>query len=75
MGKFVDVSEHNTIDWAKAQKDVGAAYIRCGLRGSLAKTAPQDYKKIRELMMDINRSVVCGREGDNEEDLFDEKDL
>ena len=47
MGKFVDVSEHNTIDWAKAQKDVGAAYIRCGLRGSLAKTAPQDYKKIR----------------------------
>ncbi|MBO5941315.1 MAG: hypothetical protein J6R18_09005, partial [Kiritimatiellae bacterium] len=47
MRKFIDVSEHNTIDWAKAKKEVDAAYIRCGLRGSLAKTAPQDYKKIR----------------------------
>lgn len=47
MGKFIDVSEHNTIDWAKAKSEVGAVYIRCGLRGSLAKTAPQDYKKIR----------------------------
>lgn len=46
--KFIDVSEfQNDIDWSKASKVVGAAYIRCGLRGSLAKTAPQDYKKIR----------------------------
>lgn len=48
MGKFIDVSEHNTIDWARAKTEVEAAYIRCGRRGSLAKTAPQDYKKIRE---------------------------
>ena len=34
-----------------------------------------DYKKIREMVMDINRDVVYGREGDNEEDLSDEKDL
>lgn len=46
--KFIDCSEHNTIDWAKAKSDVYAVYIRCGLRGSLKKTAPQDYKKIRE---------------------------
>ena len=45
MGKFIDVSEHNTINWSKA--DVEYAYIRCGVRGSLAKFAPQDYKKIR----------------------------
>ena len=45
MGKFIDVSEFNSIDWSKA--DVDYAYIRCGLRGSLAKTAPKDYKKIR----------------------------
>ena len=48
MGKFIDVSEHNTIDWLKAKKEVEAAYIRCGLRGSLKETAPQDYKKIRQ---------------------------
>lgn len=47
MDRFIDVSEFNSIDWAKAQKDVKYAYIRCGLRGSLAKTAPKDYKKIR----------------------------
>lgn len=47
MGKFIDVSEHNTIDWNKAKSAVDYAYIRCGVRGSLAKTAPKDYKKIR----------------------------
>ena len=47
MGKFIDVSEFNTVDWAKAKSSVSYAYIRCGLRGSLAKTAPKDYKKIR----------------------------
>ena len=47
MGKFIDVSEHNTIDWNKAKSAVDYAYIRCGVRGSLAKTAPKDYKKIK----------------------------
>lgn len=46
--KFIDVSEHNTVDWSKAKSEVTAVYIRCGLRGSLKKTAPQDYNKIRE---------------------------
>ena len=45
MGYFIDVSEFNSIDWSRANVDY--AYIRCGLRGSLAKTAPKDYKKIR----------------------------
>lgn len=44
---FIDASEFNTIDWAKAKDHIGHAYIRIGLRGSLAKTAPADYKKIR----------------------------
>ena len=47
MGKFIDVSEFNTVDWAKAKSSVSYAYIRCGLRGSLKKTAPKDYGKIR----------------------------
>lgn len=47
MDRFIDVSEFNSIDWAKAKKDVKYAYIRCGLRGSLAKSAPKDYGKIR----------------------------
>ena len=48
MGKFIDVSEfQGDIDWAKASKEVSHAYIRIGLRGSLKKTAPQDYGKIR----------------------------
>ena len=47
MDRFIDVSEFNSVDWAKAKKEVKYAYIRCGLRGSLAKTAPKDYKKIR----------------------------
>ena len=46
--QFIDVSEfQGDIDWKAAKAQVKAAYIRCGLRGSLAKTAPQDYKKIR----------------------------
>ena len=47
MDRFIDVSEFNTVDWSKAKAEVKYAYIRCGLRGSLAKTAPNDYKKIR----------------------------
>lgn len=47
MDRFIDASEFNTIDWRKAKTEVKHAYIRCGLRGSLAKTAPKDYKKIR----------------------------
>lgn len=46
--KFIDVSEfQGDIDWQKAKAELQGVYIRCGLRGSLAKTAPQDYKKIR----------------------------
>ena len=46
--KFIDISEfQQDVDWKRASSQVGAVYIRCGLRGSLAKTAPQDYKKIR----------------------------
>lgn len=44
---FIDASEFNTIDWAKAKDHIGHAYIRIGLRGSLKETAPADYKKIR----------------------------
>ena len=44
---FVDVSEFNSVDWAKAKSAVDYAYIRCGLRGSLKKTAPKDFGKIR----------------------------
>lgn len=47
MDRFIDVSEFNSIDWSKAKAEVKYAYIRCGLRGSLAKTALKDYKKIR----------------------------
>ena len=46
--KFIDISEFQwDVDWERASSQVGAVYIRCGLRGSLAKTAPADYKKIR----------------------------
>lgn len=44
---FIDVSEFNPVDWGKAKSNVSHAYIRIGLRGSLKKTAPADYKKIR----------------------------
>ena len=47
MDRFIDVSEFNSIDWSRAKAEVKYAYVRCGLRGSLAKTAPKDYKKIR----------------------------
>ena len=47
MGRFIDVSEHNSIDWSRAKPVVDYAYIRCGVRGSLAKMYPKDYKKIR----------------------------
>ena len=46
--KIIDISEfQGDVDWAKASSEVGAVYIRCGLRGSLKETAPADYKKIR----------------------------
>lgn len=46
--KFADISEfQGDVDWSKASSALGAVYIRCGLRGSLAKTSPQYYKKIR----------------------------
>ena len=47
MGKFIDVSEHNSINWSRAKSVIDYAYIRCGVRGSLAKMYPKDYKKIR----------------------------
>jgi len=46
--KFIDCSEHNIIDWSKARSEVGNVYVRCGIRGSLAKTSPKYYKIIRE---------------------------
>ena len=46
--KIIDISEfQGDVNWAKASTEVGAVYIRCGLRGSLKETAPADYKKIR----------------------------
>lgn len=46
--KIIDISEfQGDVNWAKASSEVGAVYIRCGLRGSLKETAPADYKKIR----------------------------
>lgn len=46
--KIIDISEfQGDVNWAKASNEVGAVYIRCGLRGSLKNTAPADYKKIR----------------------------
>ncbi len=45
---IIDVSEHNgDIDWASVKDSVGGAIIRAALRGSLQKTAPQYYKKLR----------------------------
>lgn len=47
--KFIDVAEfQGDIDWAKAKSEIFGVYIRCGLRGSLAKTNPEYYKKIRK---------------------------
>lgn len=46
--KIIDISEfQGDVNWEKASSEVGAVYIRCGLRGSLKETAPADYKKIR----------------------------
>ena len=42
---FIDVSEFNSVDWSRV--NVSHAYIRIGIRGSLKKTAPADYKLIR----------------------------
>ncbi|GEM_PF-1929874 len=47
MGYIVDLSEHNTVtDWAAAAKDLDAAIIRIGYRGSIEGRAA--YKKITE---------------------------
>ena len=35
MGKFIDVSEFNDIDWAAAKNELSGVMLRCGLRGSL----------------------------------------
>lgn len=45
--KFIDVSEFNDIDWAKAKSELNGVLVRCGLRGSL-KSNSQYYKKIRK---------------------------
>lgn len=47
MGYIADLSEHNTVtDWAKAAKELDAAILRIGYRGSIeGKPA---YKKITE---------------------------
>lgn len=40
--KIIDISEfQGDVNWAKASTEVGAVYIRCGLRGSLKETAPE----------------------------------
>lgn len=47
MAKFIDVAfPQKNIDWKKASKEIRGAYIRCGYRGSLKNTNPQNYKKI-----------------------------
>lgn len=45
--KFIDVSEFNDINWAKAKSELNGVLVRCGLRGSL-KSNSQYYKKIRK---------------------------
>lgn len=46
---IIDVSEfQKEIDWSKVKGNVSGAIIRSGLRGSLAKTNPTYYKKLRE---------------------------
>ena len=45
--KFIDVSEFNDVDWAKAKSELNGVMLRCGLRGSL-KSNKQYYKKIRK---------------------------
>ena len=56
--KFIDVSEFNDIDWAKAKSELNGVLVRCGLRGSL-KSNSQYYKKIRkDLKFDKNVSEL-----------------
>ena len=46
---IIDVSEHNgDIDWSKVKGNVRGAIIRAAIRGSLEKTAPKYYMKLRE---------------------------
>lgn len=46
---IIDVSEHNgDIDWSSVNGNVGGAIIRAAIRGSLKKTAPEYYMKLRE---------------------------
>lgn len=46
---ILDVSEfQGDIDWQKAKDHIGGAIIRGAIRGSLEKTAPQYYMKLRE---------------------------
>lgn len=56
--KFIDVSEFNDIDWAKAKSELNGVLVRCGLRGSL-KSNSQYYKKIRkDFKFDKNASEL-----------------
>ena len=56
--KFIDVSEFNDIDWAKAKSELNGVLVRCGLRGSL-KSNSQYYKKIRkDFKFDKNTSEL-----------------
>lgn len=46
---IIDISEfQGDIDWSKAKDQIGGAILRAAIRGSLEKTAPQYYKKLRE---------------------------
>lgn len=46
---IIDVSEfQGDIDWQKAKDHIGGVIIRGAIRGSLEKTAPQYYMKLRE---------------------------
>lgn len=46
---IIDVSEfQGDIDWSKVKDHAGGAIIRAAIRGSLEKTAPKYYKKLRE---------------------------
>lgn len=47
MGKFIDISEFNDIDWSVAKDELSGVMLRCGLRGSL-KSNTKYYKKIRK---------------------------
>lgn len=58
MGKFIDVSEFNDIDWSAAKSELSGVMLRCGLRGSL-KSNKQYYKKIRkDFNFDYNKKEL-----------------